>query len=99
DALDFVPVGAADEGPVVARVVLRPQPRRVERLRAELGRRGMEGADVVGVGSLERYVYLAVRAHVVEPADPERRLAVAAVADGDIEVQLPGVPERAEGLV
>jgi len=45
DGLDVVAVGIADERPVVARVVLGPQPRRVQALSTGFHGRGVERAD------------------------------------------------------
>ena len=82
DRLDVVALGVADEGAVVGRVVLRPQPRLVERLGAGGQRLGVPGPHGRGVGGAEGDVHLAVGPDAVEGADPEVG-PLGAVADGD----------------
>ena len=102
DGFDVVAVGVAHERAEVAGVVLRPQPRRVQRLGARFQRGVVEGLHGVDVWGLEREVHLTVgpgRVTGVHVGDPEVGLAVVAVADGDLVVQLPGVSEHTEDLV
>ena len=55
--LDVVAVGVAEEDGVVARVVLRPEPRLVEGLGAEPRRRCVEGVDRLDFAPGSRYRY------------------------------------------
>ena len=72
DRLDVVAVGIADEGAVVARVVLRPDARLMQDLRAGADGRGEEGVDELAVGCRESDVRLAETVAGRLPADPER---------------------------
>ena len=101
--LDIVAVGITDECAEVTRVVLGPQPRRVQRLGAQLQRCVVEGLHSVGVGGLERHMDFPVGPAGFAGAgvgNPEVRLAFTAVADRNLIVHLPAVPEHAQhGIV
>jgi len=93
DGLHVVAVGVADEGSVVALVILRPQAGLVQRLGAELHRGRVPLPDHCGRGRREGNVRLPIGAGgSLSAGDPEVGL-VGAVADGHPEIHEPTVPE------
>src|SRR5262245_4095092 len=96
DGFDVVAVGVADEGPVVAGVVLRPYPRLVQDLRAAGGGGLEEGVHRRAVRRGQGDVRLAEAVPGGLAADPEVRHGWHAVPDGLAEVQHPPAAERGQ---
>ena len=100
DPFDVVAVEVADEDGVVARVVLREDPRRVEDLGARVEGGLVHGVDLVGAEGVEGDVQLtSLRAS--RRSDPEAREALATGdADGEgVTDRMPddlGEPDRPE---
>ena len=89
DCLDVVAVGVADEAAVVRRVVLGPEARLVQDLRALVDRRVEERPDGLPAGRGERDVRLPEAVAAGLAADPEVRPAAGPVADRLAEVHDP----------
>ena len=98
DRLDVVAVGIAYEGAVIARVVLRPDSRLMQDLRAGADGRGEEGVDQLAVGCRESDVRLAETVAGRLPANPERG-TVNAVSDDWTEFHDPSAAERRQNSV
>src|SRR5215467_14775 len=96
DGLDVVAVGVADEGSVVAGVVLRPHARLVQDLRTAGGGGLEEGVHRRAVRRGEGDVRLAEAVPGGLAADPEIRHGWHAVPDGLAEVQHPPAAERGQ---
>src|SRR5271156_5292452 len=96
DGFDIVAVRVPDEGGEVALVVLRPQPRRVQRLGAQLDRGEVKCPHRVVVGGRKGEVRFPVGPHACTFGDPEHRLTVPPVADGLAENELPRITQYAQ---
>lgn len=94
--LDVVAIGIADEGTEVAGVILGPDPRCVQRFRAECDRGVMERADLVVPGGFEGEVNGRPHLPITGVFDPEVRFAVSAIADGVADVHLPAVAQHGQ---
>ena len=95
DGLDVVAIGIAHERAVVTRVVLGPEPRLVQHLRAACDGSVEEGAHRGAVGRDERNVRFAESVAGGTRADPEVGLGRHAEPDDVSEIHDPNPAERA----